>query len=342
MSGNVLCDSIRSMIRPGRPVAYVDLPTYLNIGDSLIALGGLRAIRGIRSKFRTRVYGNQPDWGYLSALNRACGTILINGGGNFGSLWPRHQRLKEAILQRCPKARVIQLPQSIHFESASDAERAFGVCRRHHDFILCVRDHSSHELASQHGVPDVRLSRDTATWIDLGRPKPSSLEVMLMLRRDSERSRHFDVDDRLSHFGPVARGDWARYSDLPPHVARWRLSLESALFRSARVWTARGEFMGGIGRALVLFRNRLEIGRECVSFGRVVVTDRLHVHILCREIGHPHVFLDNSYGKLRRYSKAWRTESEISVHAATAEDVETAVGALLNRSGSSGRIMKAA
>jgi exopolysaccharide biosynthesis predicted pyruvyltransferase EpsI len=42
-----------------------------------------------------------------------------------------------------------------------------------------------------------------------------------------------------------------------------------------------------------------------ISAGRVVVTDRLHGHILCLLLGLPHVLLDNAYGKISNFHRMW-------------------------------------
>ena len=39
--------------------------------------------------------------------------------------------------------------------------------------------------------------------------------------------------------------------------------------------------------------------------GRVVITDRLHAHILSLLLGIPNVILDNSYGKLHDFYHTW-------------------------------------
>jgi pyruvyl transferase EpsO len=64
----------------------------------------------------------------------------------------------------------------------------------------------------------------------------------------------------------------------------------------------------------VRLRNRLRrrlaserLVRGCVmlSQGRLVVTDRLHAHILCLMMGIPHVLVDNNYGKVRSFVDTW-------------------------------------
>jgi pyruvyl transferase EpsO len=54
-----------------------------------------------------------------------------------------------------------------------------------------------------------------------------------------------------------------------------------------------------------LARQRLRRGVAVLSAGHVVVTDRLHGHILSLLLGIPHVVLDNSYGKLSSFVATW-------------------------------------
>ena len=56
-----------------------------------------------------------------------------------------------------------------------------------------------------------------------------------------------------------------------------------------------------------------------LSAARVVVTDRLHGHILSMLLGKPHVILDNSYGKLSSFHEKWTTGVD-GVHFARTTD----------------------
>ena len=44
---------------------------------------------------------------------------------------------------------------------------------------------------------------------------------------------------------------------------------------------------------------------DTLARGKVVVTDRLHGHILSVLMNKPNVILDNSYGKVFNYHAAW-------------------------------------
>jgi pyruvyl transferase EpsO len=52
-------------------------------------------------------------------------------------------------------------------------------------------------------------------------------------------------------------------------------------------------------------RQRVEFGCSVVSSGRVLVTDRLHGHILALLLGVPHVVMETGYGKIRGFSESF-------------------------------------
>jgi pyruvyl transferase EpsO len=66
-------------------------------------------------------------------------------------------------------------------------------------------------------------------------------------------------------------------------------------------------------------RARLRAGVRLLSRARVVVTDRLHGHVLCVLLGIPHVALDNSYGKVRSLLDTWTGGLPVVSRAESAE-----------------------
>ena len=67
---------------------------------------------------------------------------------------------------------------------------------------------------------------------------------------------------------------------------------------------------------------------ETLAHGRVVVTDRLHGHILSTLAGIPHVVLDNASGKSRAMYETWTSSCE-SVRFAEDLDGATALASEL-------------
>lgn len=63
------------------------------------------------------------QYGYLSILNHA--TILINGGGNLGILWPLIEKMNRAIIIQNPDSKIYVFPNSIFMEMMTMHEKEF-------------------------------------------------------------------------------------------------------------------------------------------------------------------------------------------------------------------------
>ena len=59
----------------------------------------------------------------------------------------------------------------------------------------------------------------------------------------------------------------------------------------------------------MLARANVDRGRRMLSRGRVVVTERLHGHILCVLMSIPHVIVADRYGKLRAFHETWTRDA---------------------------------
>jgi len=269
------------------PYAIVDVPNHPNVGDSAIFLGELAWLEAIGApppSYLCDTYSySDSDLRYYVPH----GTILIHGGGNFGDVWAPPQALRERIVSTFPSHRIVQLPQTLHFRSASALETAAALFSRHEHLTIVARDRVSLDLASAGLKCRAVLAPDSAFALGaLPRPVTASQDVVWLARTDRESSS-------LAVPAGVRPVDWMRDDD-------------TILIRLERWLRKRG-----IG---VRLRNRLRRriaservarGRLMLSQGRVVVTDRLHAHILSLMMGIPHVVVDNNYGKVRSFFDTW-------------------------------------
>ncbi len=290
--------------------ALLDFPNYSNVGDSAIWLGERRLLRRLGASV-----GYTTDFAsYSPERLRACrGTILLSGGGNIGDLWPAIQHFRETVIRTFPDRTVIQLPQSIHFKEKASLTRARAFFNAHPDLTLLLRDHRSLEIARNEFRARSILCPDMAFALGfLNRPDPPTQDIVWLSRTDIESARN-PVD--APHAG-VDRGDWLE--DEPSVVQRANEFLTRRVRR--RPW-----IFPWLSRPLSLTRDRLagrRLRRGCrfLGRGRVVITDRLHGHILSLLLGIPHVILDNNNGKLRSFYETWTKDSGLAVWADSPAD----------------------
>lgn len=310
-----LIDRLQGMIHESlhdlvtnEPLAILDFPDIRNCGDSAIWLGEMAYLKqrhGRRPAYVSRLNDFSPE-----DLERAVpeGPIFIHGGGNFGDVWLGHQDFRERVLDRFPDRRVIQFPQSIHYESGERLETTKRVVGRHRDFVLLVRDEESRQFAEAHFDCEVRSCPDMAFCIGAFRSSAPEFPVLAMLRMDRER---------VSSTEPPARPD-VPIEDWITESAR-RVRFSKALGAASAMLAARpGELR--LRKLDAAAHNRFRRGTRQISRGQVIVTDRLHVHICSLLLGRPHAVLDNSYGKIRRFMDAFSGSTTLAYRATSLDD----------------------
>ncbi|PRY12939.1 polysaccharide pyruvyl transferase family protein [Kineococcus rhizosphaerae] len=321
--------------------ALLDFPGHKNVGDSLIWLGerALLARAGVGVDYACEHHSLVP-----AALRARNGSrpLMLHGGGNFGDVWPDYQRFREDVARRFPRQRIVQLPQSIWYsdsaagdDTGSDGSRAL---RAHPDLHLMVRDRRSLDEARRR-FPDaaVGLVPDAAFGLGpLERTAPAEVDVLCLMRDDREGVGHA-ATFRAAGL-PVT--DWGRHAF--DHRA-WRLKRRTigAVRRVETAATSR--LTQPVLRATydAMARQNLQAGVRTFSRARVIVTDRLHGHVLCLLLGIPHVVLDNSYGKIADFREAWTSESVLTRTASGADEAVDAARELLREFGGAEQVRAA-
>lgn len=299
-------DALLSPLVPrDAPVALVDFPHAANVGDSMIWLGTLAWLA--RSGRDAPCYACSDLTYDPRALARrlGAGTILISGGGNFGDLYANHQRLRERVIADFPHLRIVQLPQTIQFGSVEALTRARMVLDRHPRLTLLVRDQPSLELARAQFRAPSQLCPDMSLCLGpMRRPSVATRPIVWLSRSDKEAR----AGAPIATPSDVTRIDWLTDDRRPlmrfnRRVTRW-MRHRPALRPWFSPWLA--ITFDRVARA------RLERGMRILSQGEVVVTDRLHGHLLSLLLGIPHYVADNSYGKVRAFHQAWTRESQLT------------------------------
>lgn len=278
----------------GKKIIFIDYPVYLNVGDWLIYRGttALFELLGcdVVEKFNERNYRNllsrkiPKDW-----------VLVLQGGGNFGDLYPIHQTLREKVLESFPDNKIILMPQSIHFDNPEAFIANSEIYRQHKFFKMYVRDHESYAyMANILGEGHLFMAPDMATMLigDWEWLAPST-DTLLFRRRDIEASSSQGEVDNVQSF------DWEQL------FSKFDIKLYWWIVRLAKI---EGKYGLQLGVAyfwdLYMARMLGKASRHYDRFGRVD-TDRLHGMIFALLLGKDVVMQDNSYGKIRRYYSCW-------------------------------------
>jgi exopolysaccharide biosynthesis predicted pyruvyltransferase EpsI len=280
-------------------IALIDFPNHSNVGDSAIWLGELSCLRALGSPAPCYTCDLRTYDPRQLARRLGNGTIVIHGGGNLGDLWPEHQLLRERILSDFPSNPVLQLPQSIWFREPAALKRAARIFDAHPDFTLLIREHQSLEIARNEFRTTSVLCPDLAFHLGAQERRTGASVSAIWLTRTDHEAAH----DALPADPPGLVADWL---DEPP-----------SLLHALNQWLTRTPTRARVLRDLLsatyepLARQRLQRGCDLLSRGHIVVTDRLHAHILCLLLNIPHVLFDNNYGKLSSFYRTWTSHCDL-------------------------------
>jgi pyruvyl transferase EpsO len=312
-------------------ICIIDPPGHPNVGDCAIFLGELAFLRRTFPKARISFFDvNNYSSGADKLIDEAS-LLLIHGGGNFGDIWPVHHGFRKLILSKFPHKTIIQLPQSIHFDDVAERNKTADLIGKAQSFTLMARDRVSENFARSHFPCSVTLCPDMAFAMEPIHREPGSIDILCLLRVDKESIlKRDDVAREMSNRGySVMLDDWlgggrsiVERVDNKLRLFTKRAPSLAAPFRSVAVQ---------IRRAYAF--KRLAYGVEKLSQAEVIITDRLHVHVLCCLLGIRHVIYDSYDGKVSALHDTWTREFSGSTMARSPMELCESAANILKQSG---------
>lgn len=286
-----------------RSVCFIDPPAQPNVGDPVIFLGELAFLRRHRPGYRPWFVDRDHFAGHMDRWIERSDLIVIQGGGNFGDIWPDPHAFRLRIMERFAHKTIVQMPQSVHFSDPARVTEMARLIERQRDFTLLVRDDKSHAFASAAFACPVVLAPDMAFAMPALTRAPPRLDVLCLLRTDKEAaSDHAAIAEVLRRRGASFEvADWLDEST-PELLAADRRAVDRLRRRPVLMHLLRGASLRARER---YGEGRLAIGIELLSRGRIVVTDRLHAHIMCCLLGIPHLVFDSFDGKISAMYRTW-------------------------------------
>lgn len=311
-------DALRDVLAGARRVALVNFPNHGNPGDPGLWLGTHSLLKSLG----VRVVYEAAPWSLdLEALDRVIGDapVLINGGGNFGDLYAGQQEARMRLIAGWTGRRVIQLPQSVEFENPDNATPVAEAIRAHGAFTMMVRDRRSQEASRALLGLDPVLSPDHIFGLA---PLTSTAAVTrdLLWMVWPEGAREFTPQSQ-----PVDPPAWVHVEDWHAGAALAHERFDPGgriAFRINRAFEARWS-SAAVRRAWPLLsatfsplaHRWLDRGVDLVASSKVLVTNKLHGHLVAALLAKPHVVMDNSYGKVAGALETW-TRDLPGVHVA--------------------------
>ena len=258
-------------------VVILATPTHGNLGDHAIVYAEKRILK---ASFASKRIIEVPNDLYLEFTDIICNalkadeTIVIDGGGNLGTIWKNEDDKIAGIISKFSNKRIIVFPQTCFYDDVATTVERIDRNRKIYSnasrLTIMLRDQSSYQLfkglfpeTKSYLVPDIVLSLN---YRNIPQKRNG---VMICFRSDCEKTSK-DLDKELICSALKHQGYRIMYSST--YIA----------------CSVRG-------------RNRLEKLKEKLAefaSAEIVVTDRLHAMIFCAVTGTPCIALDNISNKV--------------------------------------------
>lgn len=317
--------------------ALLDYPDYINTGDHLIGLATFFYITDV-IKARINYIASLYDFSE-ELLEKKVGKapIILQGGGNLGDIWQHHQLFREKIISQYRDRPIIIMPQCIYFANPENLNRAAAIFNAHPNLTLFTRDNYSYEIACKHFSNCQVIKAPDMVFHMVDMPLPAYKfnprhPIFYLCRTDEEIEKNFspaalgipnlvvqEWDDSPRNWIYRGRGRFGElkewYWGLPGVVLLVREGWQKGLSHPKQ-WLPRQrwERFHPYARKFDTFYDPfipryswslMQAGVYQLLQSRLVVTNRLHAHILSVLLGIPNVFLPNSYYKNEVFYESW-------------------------------------
>ncbi|MEB6335159.1 polysaccharide pyruvyl transferase family protein [Serratia rhizosphaerae] len=293
---------IEKVVPRGSEIIYLDYPLHLNVGDLLILKGAEQFFKENDYKVITR-HSDHTSMNFVEKTDSIPEhvVIVLHGGGNFGDLYPAHQRLREAVVKKYRNNQVVILPQTVHFKDKANLLKSGAIFKQHPNLTIFCRDTNSEAILKEHFCDNVFLCPDMAQslWNVFPQQKSGDIKqkAMWMIRRDIEKT---DLSALGAEADPNNFVDWhdictdadRRFMKFMHLFEKLNRKIPGNLFPTNTMWYQ--------------YTDKLvdRVNQRFMSHDSVI-TSRMHGHILCCLLKMNTQLIDNSYGKNSGYYESW-------------------------------------
>jgi len=211
----------------------------------------------------------------LQRLIKEDDLIVIDGGGNLGTLWPEEEEKMRDIVQRFPKNPIFIFPQTAYYENTAkgkeELQKSVEIYRHHPKLIIFCRDKISYDLVKTkfEGVR-VYYTPDMVPFLGNVGQKAVRRGILLCFRNDLESICSKEFKHRLKE----------KIVELGYDMKTTSTVIHRRVTKGQR-------------------KKQLFIKWKEFSSAKLVITDRLHGMIFCAITGTQCIVIDNISHKIR-------------------------------------------
>ena len=290
-----ICTRIKQT--PLESALYVLTPTHGNLGDHAITKACIMLFAKFQIPFieiTTQDLILLKKYQKLGVMNHHL--ILVNGGGNLGTLWFSIEILFREIIKFNPDSQIICLPNTIYYEDSEwgreELEKSIEIYNNHLGLKLFAREKISFDIMNSI-YRDVVLIPDMAFSLNECKEMPDRHGCLLCLRKDVERTRTEAEEKEINKQAVKLFGNDIIISDM---LLDHNIPIER---RNAELDIKFNEF----------------------RHAKLVITDRLHGMIFAAITGTPCILIKSKSPKVKGCYE-WISQLEYIKFADSCEDIE--------------------
>lgn len=258
-----------------KPVFLIFTPQHANLGDHAIAYAEKNMLDNLQLPF-FEITGEQlrilDYYKMLGILDNSL--ILINGGGNIGTLWPDIEKMNRRIVIKNPHAVIVILPNTMFYGGTDLEQKEFEISKKiynsHSQLYFYARENISY-VEMKKVFNNVKMIPDLVLSLDYSNINSSRNGAIMCIRHDTEAILSREDIRRLDKTIKKMFNDEVLYSD-------------TVLEHSVPVRNREDEL-------------NKKINEFCTA--ELVITDRLHGMIFCAITGTNCIVLNSKSPKLR-------------------------------------------
>jgi len=269
---------VRVCKKDGKCIFFISTPVHGNLGDQAIVYAQYQMMKNIGYE-KNVVEITRPEYeGLRKILSRVVkekDIIVIDGGGNIGTLWQAEENKMRDIIQRFPENVLFIFPQTAYFSKdkigREELKKSIEIYNGHKKLTVFCRDKDTYNLFQEYFVKvKTYYTPDTVLYLSNVIAKPNEREgVRLCIRKDKEGLNN-NIENKIREC-----------------IIKQGLSVRD-------VSTV-------IGKRVNKKTRKAELDKKWKEFSsaKLVITDRLHGMIFCAITGTPCIALDNVSHKVK-------------------------------------------
>lgn len=255
------------------PVFLIFTPEHANLGDHAIAYSEQVMFGKLKITYYevtgTQLYALQ-QYKYLKLLNNS--TVIINGGGNLGTLWPDIEKMNRQIILELQKSTICIMPNSIYYglndQEQLELQKSQEIYNKHPRLYIYAREKKSYEMMCKI-YNHVRLIPDMVFNLNESNTQLERRGCLFCMRNDVEKT--------------VTKEEEQELYNIAKELFKTVSNTNTVLNHNVSILQRKKELQDKLNE----FKN-----------AELVVTDRLHGMIFCAITGTKCIVLDGKSPKI--------------------------------------------